>query len=83
MSKPKIKLPTRLGFVDYHEVDYIKDTLRKIIPGIKVKEIGYSADSHEYVAICYYKKQDAAYKKLKAEIEAELEEADIFWESTR
>lgn len=65
--KIEVNLPVQIEVEDYHEFGAIQDTLRAIIPGVKVKEIGLI--SPNYVGVIYLGKlTDPAVKKLIKEI---------------
>lgn len=46
-----INCPVKLIVNDYHEFDEIQEQMRKVIPGIKVKEIGF--DAPNYIGMAY------------------------------
>lgn len=47
----KPKLPTQITVPDYHDFDFARDILTRIIPQIKVKEIAFF--DGEYQGIAY------------------------------
>ncbi len=66
-----INCPVELIVSDYHEFDEIQEQMRKIIPGIKVKEIGF--DAPNYIGIAYIgnlrePKNQALRKKIQTRI---------------
>jgi hypothetical protein len=46
----KIDLPQEIEVFDYHEFNYVQDALRKVISGIKVKEVGFNG---KYLGMIY------------------------------
>jgi hypothetical protein len=50
MSEVKVVLPAKIEVDDYHEFAYLQDKLRAVIPGIKVREIGFTSC---YVGVAY------------------------------
>lgn len=49
----KANLPCELSVSDYHEFDCLRLQLRKIIPGVKVKELAFNG---KYLGMVYYGK---------------------------
>lgn len=73
MSKNSVQvnLPARVQVADYHEFPFLQDNLRKIIPGIKVFEVGCTG---KYDGIAYIGRKDqpevkALVKEIKSEVE--------------
>lgn len=69
--RPTIKWPVLVEFQDYHEVADFQDTLRAILPGVKVREIGNRRGL--YVGIVYYgslkdRKTAALIRQVRTEI---------------
>jgi len=50
MKSIKITLPVIIEANDYHEFPYAQDYLRKVIPSLKVKEVGFG---YRYYAVAY------------------------------
>jgi len=70
--KISINLPTVVSFSDYHEIPWFQDELRKIIPGVKVSEIGAT---HEYHAIVYLgRKSEPSVQALIKNVEKQIRE---------
>lgn len=70
--KVDINLPCRIEVTDYYEFSYIQETLRKVIPGIKVIEIGFTGN---YQGVAYLgRKRDVKVQRLIREIEKESDE---------
>lgn len=70
----KVNLPTSIQVDDYHEFAGIGDNLEQIIPGVKVKEVGFV--DGQYVGVVYKGKltdPDVAklVKQIKADTKAE------------
>ena len=53
MKTIQINLPTVLEFEDYHDGPYFEFEARKIIPGLKLKEIDSNYETGEWVFIAY------------------------------
>jgi len=78
--KIDVTLPIILEFGDYHEIDWYCDSLVKVIPGVKCKEIDFFGGT--YHGLFYFKRLGPAEKKLMKEHrklakEAEIEEDDF------
>lgn len=67
-----VNLPVRVAVDDYHEFIYFQDKLRLIIPGVKVREIGFNGD---YLGVAYLGSLDAPrVKAIIAKIKQEERE---------
>ncbi len=72
-----INTPQIIETGDYHDFEYIQEDYRKLVPGIKVKEIGHDPETGQYVGIVYLgnlknlrtKKMFQGEKKRLAQIE--------------
>jgi len=73
--KVNTNLPCLVSFGDYHDIDEFQETLKKIIPGAKVKEIGLRWG--EYVAVIYVGKlTDPATKALIEQVKRDIREEE-------
>ena len=54
MKTIQINLPTVLEFEDYHDGPYFESEARKIIPGLKVKEIYSNYDIIDDTIDCFF-----------------------------
>ena len=76
MPKMKVNLPCRIEVNNYHEFDDFQDKLRNVIPGVKVKEVGFNYDE-DYVGVVYVGRfRDPTVQKIVKEIKKETEEND-------
>jgi len=57
--KVKANLPILVYSEDYHKMNYLESTGRRIIPGLKVKELGFCKD---YVGLVYVGKYPSTKK---------------------
>ena len=48
-----IRVPQIIEVGDYHDFEYLQEDYRKIVPGIKVKEIGFNPRIRHYIGIVY------------------------------
>lgn len=74
MQKMMVNIPARIGVGDYHEFDTYRAVLIQLIPGVKVKEIGYAG---EYVGIVY---EGNLKDKLNASLVEELHKEVNRWD---
>lgn len=63
--KIDINLPTIISVDDYHEFNYLEETLKKFIPKVHVKEGGFYCG--DYHAVVYIGKQTQKVKELLRE----------------
>jgi hypothetical protein len=64
----KVNLPCELSVTDYHEFYFLRLQLRKIIPGVKVKELAFDG---RYFGMAYYGKlSDPENSKMAKRIKA-------------
>lgn len=48
--KTEVNLPQQITVRDYHEFQHLQNVMRKIIPGIKIKEVGFYGGEYHGVA---------------------------------
>ena len=59
--KISVNLPIIIDFNDYHEIDYVTDSMKQIIKGLKSRELEFRDGSYWGI---FYLKKDRKYKQL-------------------
>lgn len=74
MKNKKLNLPILLEFRDYHEIDYVLDFFKEVIPNIKAKELdNYCEHTSSYGAIFYAGSQkDKVYLNFLNKVKKDL-----------
>ena len=61
----KVNLPTIIGVDDYHEFSYLQRQMNIVVPGIKIKEIGFYDGKYQGVAYVGNKSEPAVKKMIQ------------------
>ena len=74
MPKTTLNLPRIVIVDDYHDFNVLQDALRWVIPGVKVREVGFVDGKHK--GVIYLGAMNAAVNNLIQQIKQEEKEGD-------
>lgn len=75
MVKATVKVPQIVEVEDYHDIEFLQEDYRRIVPGIKVKEIGFDQATGLYTGLVYLGTlKDSKNRKLLRDQEKHLQE---------